>query len=128
MPIMQPAEIWKESGRWDAYGAEMVRLKDRHGHEYCLGPTHEEMVTTLVKNDVRSYRQLPLNLYQIQDKFRDERRPRFGLMRSRDFIMKDGYSFDRDEAGLDVSYKAMYDAYDKIGRSRQRCYRRYWQP
>lgn len=114
MPIMQPAEIWKESGRWDAYGAEMVRLKDRHGHEYCLGPTHEEMVTTLVKNDVRSYRQLPLNLYQIQDKFRDERRPRFGLMRSRDFIMKDGYSFDRDEAGLDVSYKAMYDAYDKI--------------
>lgn len=114
MPIMQPAEIWKESGRWDAYGAEMVRLKDRHGHEYCLGPTHEEMVTTLVKGDLRSYRQLPLNLYQIQDKFRDERRPRFGLMRSRDFIMKDAYSFDRDEAGLDVSYKLMYDAYTNI--------------
>ena len=114
MPIMQPAEIWQESGRWGAYGAEMIRLKDRHGHEYCLGPTHEEMVTTVVKSDVRSYRQLPLNLFQIQDKFRDERRPRFGLMRSRDFIMKDGYSFDRDEAGLDASYKAMYDAYTNI--------------
>lgn len=114
MPIMQPAEIWQESGRWGAYGAEMIRLKDRHNREYCLGPTHEEMVTTLVKGDVRSYRQLPLNLYQIQDKFRDERRPRFGLMRSRDFIMKDGYSFDRDEAGLDVSYKTMYDAYTRI--------------
>lgn len=114
MPIMQPAEIWQESGRWDAYGAEMIRLKDRHGHEYCLGPTHEEMVTTLVKADVRSYRQLPLNLYQIQDKFRDERRPRFGLMRSRDFIMKDAYSFDRDEAGLEKSYQDMYEAYEKI--------------
>lgn len=114
MPIMQPAEIWQESGRWGAYGAEMIRLKDRHGHEYCLGPTHEEMVTTVVKNDVRSYRQLPLNLYQIQDKFRDERRPRFGLMRSRDFIMKDAYSFDRDEAGLELSYQEMYDAYTKI--------------
>lgn len=114
MPIMQPAEIWQESGRWGAYGAEMIRLKDRHGHEYCLGPTHEEMVTTVVKNDVRSYRQLPLNLYQIQDKFRDERRPRFGLMRSRDFIMQDAYSFDRDEAGLDVSYNDMYEAYSNI--------------
>ena len=114
MPILQPAEIWQESGRWGAYGAEMIRLKDRHGHEYCLGPTHEEMVTTVVKADVRSYRQLPLNLYQIQDKFRDERRPRFGLMRSRDFIMKDAYSFDRDEAGLDKSYAEMYDAYKRI--------------
>lgn len=114
MPIMQPAEIWQESGRWGAYGAEMIRVKDRHNREYCLGPTHEEMVTTLVKSDVRSYRQLPLNLYQIQDKFRDERRPRFGLMRSRDFIMKDAYSFDRDEAALDVSYKTMYDAYTRI--------------
>lgn len=114
MPILQPAEIWQESGRWGAYGAEMIRLKDRHGHEYCLGPTHEEMVTTVVKADVRSYRQLPLNLYQIQDKFRDERRPRFGLMRSRDFIMKDAYSFDRDEAGLDKSYEEMYDAYSRI--------------
>lgn len=114
MPIMQPAEIWQESGRWDAYGAEMIRLKDRHNREYCLGPTHEEMVTTLIKGDVRSYRQLPMNVYQIQDKFRDERRPRFGLMRSRDFIMKDAYSFDRDEAGLDVSYKSMYDAYTNV--------------
>lgn len=114
MPIMQPAEIWQESGRWDVYGAEMIRLKDRHGHDYCLGPTHEEMITTLVKTDVRSYRQLPFNLYQIQDKFRDERRPRFGLMRSRDFIMKDAYTFDRDEDGLDKSYKAMYDAYTNI--------------
>lgn len=114
MPIMQPAEIWQESGRWGAYGAEMIRLKDRHGHEYCLGPTHEEMVTTVVKADVRSYRQLPLNLYQIQDKFRDERRPRFGLMRSRDFIMKDAYSFDRDEEGLNKSYEEMYDAYTSI--------------
>ena len=114
MPIMQPAEIWQESGRWGAYGAEMIRLKDRHNREYCLGPTHEEMVTTLIKGDVRSYRQLPMNIYQIQDKFRDERRPRFGLMRSRDFIMKDAYSFDRDEAGLDVSYKSMYDAYTNV--------------
>lgn len=114
MPIMQPAELWQESGRWGAYGAEMIRLKDRHGHEYCLGPTHEEMVTTVAKTDVRSYRQLPLNLYQIQDKFRDERRPRFGLMRSRDFIMQDAYSFDRDEAGLDVAYNDMYEAYSNI--------------
>ena len=114
MPIMQHAEIWQESGRWGAYGAEMIRLKDRHNREYCLGPTHEEMVTTLIKGDVRSYRQLPMNVYQIQDKFRDERRPRFGLMRSRDFIMKDAYSFDRDEAGLDVSYKSKYDAYTNV--------------
>ncbi len=114
MPIMQPAEIWEQSGRWGAYGAEMIRVKDRHGHEYCLGPTHEELVTTVAKADVRSYRQLPLNLYQIQDKFRDERRPRFGLMRSRDFIMKDAYSFDRDEAGLDASYNDMYEAYSNI--------------
>ncbi|MCQ2358801.1 MAG: proline--tRNA ligase [Phascolarctobacterium sp.] len=114
MPIMQPAEIWQESGRWGVYGAEMVRVKDRHGHEYCLGPTHEELVTSMVRMDVKSYRQLPLNLYQIQDKFRDERRPRFGLMRSRDFIMKDAYSFDRDIEGLDKSYQDMYDAYTNV--------------
>ena len=114
MPIMQPAEIWQESGRWGVYGAEMVRLKDRHGHEYCLGPTHEELVTSMVRLDANSYRQLPLNLYQIQDKFRDERRPRFGLMRSRDFIMKDAYSFDRDTEGLDKSYQDMYEAYTNI--------------
>ena len=114
MPIIQPSEIWQESGRWSAYGAEMFRLKDRHSREFCLGPTHEELVTTLVRPDVRGYRQLPLNLYQIQSKFRDERRPRFGLMRGREFIMKDAYSFDLDNAGLDASYKSMYDAYVKI--------------
>lgn len=114
MPILQPAEIWKESGRWNAYGAEMMRINDRHDVEYCLGPTHEEMITTLVKNEINSYRQLPVNLYQIQSKFRDERRPRYGLMRSREFIMKDGYSFDIDDAAADVSYKNMYDAYSRI--------------
>lgn len=114
MPIVQPAEIWQESGRWGVYGEEMFRLKDRHNREFCLGPTHEEMVTSLIRGDVRSYRQLPMNVYQIQNKFRDERRPRFGLMRGREFIMKDAYSFDRDEAGLDVSYKLMYDAYTRI--------------
>ncbi|MDD4722273.1 MAG: proline--tRNA ligase, partial [Acidaminococcaceae bacterium] len=114
MPILQPAEIWQESGRWSVYGDEMFRIKDRHSREFCLGPTHEELVTTLVRADVRSYKQLPLNVYQIQNKFRDERRPRFGLMRGREFIMKDAYSFDRDEAGLDASYKLMYDAYTNI--------------
>lgn len=114
MPILQPAEIWKESGRWKAYGAEMMRINDRHDNEFCLGPTHEEMITTLVKNEINSYRQLPVNLYQIQSKFRDERRPRYGLMRSREFIMKDAYSFDVDEVGLEESYKSMYDAYTRI--------------
>lgn len=114
MPIVQPAEIWQESGRWDVYGAEMFRLQDRHNRYFCLGPTHEEMVTTLIRGDVRSYRQLPLSVYQIQNKYRDERRPRFGLMRGREFIMKDAYSFDRDEAGLDKSYQDMYDAYTNI--------------
>lgn len=114
MPIMQPAEMWQESGRWDVYGAEMFRLNDRHNRNFCLGPTHEEMVTTLIRSDIRSYRQLPLNVYQIQNKFRDERRPRFGLMRGREFIMKDAYSFDRDEEALDKSYKSMYDAYTNI--------------
>ncbi|WP_293725912.1 proline--tRNA ligase [uncultured Phascolarctobacterium sp.] len=114
MPIVQPAEIWQESGRWDVYGAEMFRFQDRHNRAFCLGPTHEEMVTTLIRGDVRSYRQLPLSVYQIQNKYRDERRPRFGLMRGREFIMKDAYSFDRDEAGLDKSYQDMYDAYTNI--------------
>ena len=114
MPIAQPSEIWQESGRWSAYGDEMFRLKDRHGREFCLGPTHEELVTSVIRSDVRSYRQLPLNVYQIQSKFRDERRPRFGLMRSREFIMKDAYSFDRDEAGLTIAYKSMYDAYTNV--------------
>ena len=114
MPILQPAEYWQESGRWAVYGAEMMRMKDRHGHEYCLGPTHEEMITSLVRDEVRSYKQLPLMLYQIQDKFRDERRPRFGLMRSREFIMKDLYSFDKDVEGMNLSYRKMYDAYTAI--------------
>lgn len=114
LPIIQPAEIWKESGRWDVYGAEMFRLEDRHQREFCLGPTHEEIVTTIVKGDVRSYRDLPLRLYQIQNKYRDEIRPRFGLMRGREFIMKDLYSFDVDEAGLNESYQAMYRAYTKV--------------
>lgn len=114
MSAVQPAELWEESGRWFAYGPELWRLKDRNGREFCLGPTHEEIFTDIVRNDVTSHRQLPLNLYQIQTKYRDEARPRFGLMRSREFIMKDAYSFDKDEAGLDRSYQEMYDAYDKI--------------
>ncbi len=118
MPIMQPAELWLESGRWNVYGEELFRLKDRHGRDFCLSPTHEEMITSLVRGEVYSYKQLPLLLYQIQNKYRDERRPRFGLMRGREFIMKDLYSFDRDEAGLDLSYKKMYDAYTRVF---QRC-------
>jgi len=114
MPIMQPAELWKESGRWDVYGDELFRLKDRHNREFCLGPTHEEIITDLIRNEVRSYKQLPLLLYQIQNKYRDERRPRFGLMRGREFVMKDLYSFDQDEAGLNESYQKMYDAYCRI--------------
>ncbi|MGI6119035.1 MAG: proline--tRNA ligase [Desulfosporosinus sp.] len=114
MPIMQPAEVWKESGRWEVYGAELFRLKDRHVREFCLGPTHEEIITDLVRHEVRSYKRLPLFLYQIQNKYRDERRPRFGLMRGREFVMKDLYSFDRDEAGLEISYQQMYEAYSRI--------------
>ena len=114
MSAVQPAELWQESGRWNAYGPELWRLKDRNGREFCLGPTHEEIFTDIVRNDISSYRQLPMNLYQIQTKYRDEARPRFGLMRSREFIMKDAYSFDRDYEGLDKSYQEMYDAYDKI--------------
>ncbi|MBE8954802.1 MAG: proline--tRNA ligase [Quinella sp. 2Q5] len=114
MPIVQPAEMWQESGRWAVYGDEMMRLKDRHGREFALGPTHEEMITTLIRDEVRSYKQLPLMLYQIQNKYRDEIRPRFGLMRSREFVMKDLYSFDRDVDGMNVSYDKMYDAYSKI--------------
>ena len=114
MSAIQPAELWEESGRWYAYGPELWRLKDRNGREFCLGPTHEEIFTDIVRNDINSYRQLPTNLYQIQTKYRDEARPRFGLMRSREFIMKDAYSFDRDYEGLDKSYQDMYDAYDRI--------------
>lgn len=114
MSAVQPAELWQESGRWFAYGPEMWRVKDRNGRDFCLGPTHEEVFTDIIRNDVSSHRQLPLNLYQIQTKYRDEARPRFGLMRSREFIMKDAYSFDKDQAGLDKSYDEMYKAYEKI--------------
>ena len=114
LPIIQPAELWQESGRWAVYGDEMFRLKDRHQRDFCLGPTHEEIITDLTRGEVHSYKQLPLLLYQIQNKYRDERRPRFGLMRGREFIMKDLYSFDRDEAGLEVSYQKMYNAYTRI--------------
>ena len=114
MPAVQPGDLWKESGRWEVYGKELLRFTDRHDRECCLGPTHEEVVTDLVRHEIRSYRQLPLNLYQIQTKFRDEIRPRFGLMRGREFIMKDAYSFDKDDAGADTSYFAMYDAYARI--------------
>jgi prolyl-tRNA synthetase len=114
LPVMQPAELWQESGRWEVMGKEMMRLKDRHERDFCLGPTHEEVITDLVRREIRSYRQLPLILYQIQTKFRDEIRPRFGLMRGREFVMKDAYSFDRDDAGADASYRKMYDAYGAI--------------
>jgi prolyl-tRNA synthetase len=118
MPILQPAELWQESGRWDVYGPELFRLKDRHERDFALGPTHEEIITTLVRGEVNSYKQLPLLLYQIQNKYRDERRPRFGLMRGREFIMKDLYSFDRDDDGLHKSYTKMHSAYTSIF---QRC-------
>ncbi|MBR1993229.1 MAG: proline--tRNA ligase, partial [Firmicutes bacterium] len=114
MSAVQPAELWQDSGRWYAYGPELWRVKDRHGRDFCLGPTAEEIFTDIVRTDVTSHRQLPMNLYQIQTKYRDEARPRFGLMRSREFIMKDSYSFDKDYEGLDKSYQEMYDAYTKI--------------
>jgi prolyl-tRNA synthetase len=118
MPCVVPADLWKESGRWDEYGKELLRMRDRHDRDYCFGPTHEEVVTDLARREVRSYRQLPINLYQIQTKFRDEVRPRFGMMRAREFVMKDAYSFDADEAGAEKSYERMYDAYTRIF---QRC-------
>lgn len=111
---IQPKELWEESGRWQKYGPELMRFSDRHEREFCLGPTHEEIFTSMVRELVKSSKSLPLNLYQIQTKYRDELRPRFGLMRSREFIMKDAYSFDKDEAGLEVSYQKMYDVYTKI--------------
>ncbi|MCC8193549.1 MAG: proline--tRNA ligase [Deltaproteobacteria bacterium] len=114
MPTVQPADLWEESGRWEHYGKELLRFKDRHDRDYCLGPTHEEVITDLIRKEVKSYRQLPLMLYQIQTKFRDEIRPRFGLMRGREFMMKDAYSFDRDDAGAEKSYAIMYDAYRRI--------------
>ncbi len=114
MPMVVPAELWQESGRWQHYGKELLRLKDRKEADFCLGPTHEEVVTDIVRREIRSYRQLPLNLYQIQTKFRDEIRPRFGLMRGREFLMKDAYSFDLDAGGVDRAYEKMYQAYCRI--------------
>ena len=114
MPAIQPAELWRESGRWQDYGKELLRIEDRHNRDFVFGPTHEEVITDIVRRDVRSYRHLPLNLYQIQTKFRDEVRPRFGLMRGREFIMKDAYSFHTDAESLDESYQAMHDAYCRI--------------
>ena len=114
LPAVQPAELWRESGRWDDYGPELLRFTDRHQRDFCFGPTHEEVITTLARSTIRSYRQLPVNLYQVQTKFRDEIRPRFGVMRSREFIMKDAYSFDRDTQGMAESYQTMYDAYTRI--------------
>ncbi|HDY9453460.1 TPA: proline--tRNA ligase [Staphylococcus argenteus] len=114
MPALQQAELWEESGRWGAYGPELMRLQDRHGRQFALGPTHEELVTSLVRNELKSYKQLPMTLFQIQSKFRDEKRPRFGLLRGREFIMKDAYSFHADEASLDQTYQDMYYAYSRI--------------
>ena len=116
MPSFQPAELWKESGRWDYYGKELLRFKDRHGRDACLGPTHEEIITAIVRSEIHSYKQLPVNFYQIQTKFRDEIRPRFGIMRCREFIMKDAYSFDADEQGANRSYEIMLQAYHRIFR------------
>ena len=114
MPAVQPAELWQESGRWDQYGPLLLRMSDRHGREFCFGPTHEEVITDIARRELRSYKQLPVNYYQIQTKFRDEIRPRFGVMRAREFTMKDAYSFDIDEAGLEVSYQKMHAAYTAI--------------
>ncbi len=114
MPAVQPAELWQESGRWNKYGKELLRFKDRHNRDYCIGPTHEEVITEIVRNEIQTYRQLPVNLYQIQTKFRDEIRPRFGVMRSREFSMKDAYSFDCDEDGAGISYQKMFKAYERI--------------
>src|SRR5205823_181606 len=114
MPVIQPAELWQESGRWSEYGPELLRIKDRHERDFVAGPTHEEVITDIARRELQSYRQLPVNFYQIQTKFRDEIRPRFGVMRAREFTMKDAYSFDADFDGLKKSYQAMYDAYTRI--------------
>ena len=134
MPCVQPAELWQESGRWQDYGKELLRIKDRHDRDFCFGPTHEEVITDAVRRRVTSYRQLPVNLYQIQTKFRDEIRPRFGLMRGREFIMKDAYSFHASAESLDETYRAMEEAYRRVfdrcklslhrGRGRHRQHRR----
>src|SRR5712671_7072502 len=114
MPAVQPAELWQETGRWEMFGPQMLKIKDRHERDFCFGPTHEEVITDIARKEIRSYRQLPLNLYQIQTKFRDEIRPRFGVMRAREFVMKDAYSFHIDQPSLQEGYRAMYDAYTRI--------------
>ena len=114
MPAVQPAELWQESGRWEQYGPELLRITDRHSREFCFGPTHEEIITDIARREIRSYKQLPVNYYQIQTKFRDEIRPRFGIMRAREFLMKDAYSFHIDQASLEQTYQAMYAAYSRI--------------
>ena len=114
MPIIQPAELWQETGRWEKMGPELLRIKDRHDRDFLIQPTSEEVITDLARNEIKSYKQLPVNFYQIQTKFRDERRPRFGIMRGREFSMKDAYSFDRDAEGLKKSYQVMFDAYTRI--------------
>ena len=119
MPVVQPAELWEESGRWSKMGDEMLRMQDRHERDFCLGPTHEEVITDIFRREVQSYKQLPVNFYQIQTKFRDERRPRFGVMRAREFIMKDGYSFHLDQTSFDATYQEMYNCYERILRRMQ---------
>src|SRR6478672_1435671 len=114
MPVIQPAELWQESGRWEKMGPLMLRLQDRQKRDFIVGPTHEEVITDIVRREIRSYKQMPVNFYQIQTKFRDEIRPRFGVMRAREFVMKDAYSFDADDAGMMKSYQKMYDAYARI--------------
>ena len=114
MPMIQPAELWQETGRWEKMGPELLRIKDRHDRDFLIQPTSEEVITDLARNEIKSYKQLPINFYQIQTKFRDERRPRFGIMRGREFSMKDAYSFDRDAEGLKKSYQIMFDAYTRI--------------
>src|SRR5512139_1213930 len=114
MPAVQPAELWQETGRWDVFGPQMLKIRDRHDNLFCFGPTHEEVITDIARRESRSYRQLPVNFYHIQTKFRDEVRPRFGVMRAREFLMKDAYSFDTDRDGLMRSYRAMFDAYERI--------------
>src|SRR3954471_13943416 len=114
MPVVQPAELWQESGRWQAYGPELLRIQDRHKRDFVAGPTHEEVITDLARGELKSYRRLPVHFYQIQTKFRDERRPRFGILRGREFVMKDGYSFHVDHADLEREYRNMHETYTRI--------------
>jgi len=114
MPAVQPAELWQEAGRWEKFGPQMLKIRDRHERDFCFGPTHEEVITDIARKEIRSYRQLPVNFYQIQTKFRDEIRPRFGVMRAREFTMKDAYSFHADRTSLEQTYQTMYDTYGRI--------------